>query len=119
MKTSGYLVVVLVAPLLLSVEGQHSLYQPHYLVGLLNYPNSFVPEVLQNHTSGTYLDPDPEANNGETVPFPDIPGVGFSDIEMYYDEEGIPIIGEYYALSDNGYGYVSEQKVAPILLCSG
>lgn len=25
----------------------------HYLVGLLNYPNSFVPDALKDHTSGT------------------------------------------------------------------
>ena len=31
-------------------------YQDHYLVGLLNYPNDAIPEILDNHTSGTYLD---------------------------------------------------------------
>lgn len=77
------------------VSGQHSDYQPHYLVGLLNYPNSFVPDVLQNHTSGTSL-------GEEYGPYSDVPGVGFSDIEFYYDEDGNKVLGEYYCLSDNG-----------------
>lgn len=80
--------------------GQHSMYQPHYLVGLLNYPNSFVPDALQGHTSGTYIDP--EASNGVPVPFSDVPGVGFSDMEMYYNEEGNSVPGQYFVLSDNG-----------------
>lgn len=32
------------------------------------------------------------------------PGVGFSDMEFYYDEDGQKVTGEYYCLSDNGYG---------------
>ena len=28
-------------------------YQPHYLVGLLNYPNADIPAVLNGVTSGT------------------------------------------------------------------
>lgn len=79
--------------------------QPHYLVGLLNYPNSFVPEILRNHTSGTYI---PVGNqmwsSAPNVPFSDVPGVGFSDMEFYYDEQGNKVIGEYFCLSDNGYG---------------
>ena len=86
--------------LLAGATAQHSDYQPHYLVGLLNYPNSFVPDALKAHTSGTYIDP--EASEGVAVPFPDVPGVGFSDMEMYYNEEGSPVKGEYYVLSDNG-----------------
>jgi hypothetical protein len=30
-------------------------YQEHYLVGLLNYPNSAVPDILNGVTSGTLL----------------------------------------------------------------
>jgi hypothetical protein len=33
-----------------------------------------------------------------------IPSVGFSDIEFYYDTAGNKVIGQYYVLSDNGYG---------------
>ena len=74
--------------------------QDHYLVGLLNYPNSFIPEVLKNHTSGTYI---PEGDeNFPKVPFTDVPGVGFSDMEFYYDENGEKVLGQYYCLSDNG-----------------
>ena len=29
--------------------------QEHYLVGLLNYPQAMIPEILQNHTSGTFI----------------------------------------------------------------
>jgi hypothetical protein len=74
--------------------------QEHYLVGLLNNPNSFIPEVLKNRTSGTYI---PEGDeNFPKVPFTDIPGVGFSGMEFYYDENGQKVIGRYYCISDNG-----------------
>merc|ERR1719361_1409463 len=76
--------------------------QEHYLVGLLNYPNSFVPDVLQNHTSGTYITMPYE--NLPSLPLSDVPGVGFSDMEFYYDENGDKVLGEYYCLSDNGFG---------------
>lgn len=74
-------------------------YQKHYLVGLLNYPNSFIPEVLSNHTSGTY-----GISGIVDGPFDYIPSVGFSDIEFYKDEEGNPVLGEFLCLSDNGFG---------------
>lgn len=38
-----------------TVAAQHMDKQQHYLVGLLNYPQSFIPDVLQNHTSGTAI----------------------------------------------------------------
>lgn len=79
------------------------MYQPHYLVGLLNFPNSYVPDILQNHTSGTYI---PEGSeqwiSSPLVPFKDVPSVGFSDMEFYYDDEGNKVVGQYYCLSDNG-----------------
>lgn len=65
-------------------------------VGLLNYPNSVVPDILASHTSGT--------KNIPGGPYDFIPSVGFSDIEFYYDENGKKVLGEYYCLSDNGYG---------------
>lgn len=73
-------------------------YQPHYLVGLLNYPNDDIPEILQGHTSGTAVD----ASLG--APWDYIPSVGFSDIEPYLDAEGNAVLGEFLCLSDNGYG---------------
>jgi len=77
--------------------------QEHYLVGLLNYPNSFVPDVLKNHTSGTYIPEGDEMwSSSLKVPFSDVPGVGFSDMEFYYDENGDKVVGQYYCLSDNG-----------------
>lgn len=30
-------------------------YQDHYLVGLLNYPNDAIPDILDGVTSGTYI----------------------------------------------------------------
>ena len=73
-------------------------YQPHYLVGLLNYPNDDIPEILQGHTSGTAID----ASFG--APWDYIPSVGFSDIEPYIDADGTKVTGEFLCLSDNGYG---------------
>jgi len=89
------------------VYAQNSDYQPHYLVGLLNYPNSHTPDVLKGHTSGTYIK---KANKTENwvsdtnVPYSDVPNVGFSDIEFYYDAEGNIVLGEYFSLTDNGFG---------------
>lgn len=75
--------------------------QPHYLVGLLNYPNSFIPDELKGHTSGTAI---PVGNqmwsSAPNVPFTDVPGVGFSDMEAYYDEEGNKVAGEFFCLSE-------------------
>jgi hypothetical protein len=70
-----------------------------------SYPNSFIPEVLQNHTSGTAI-PKGEAMWSESnkAPFTYVPGVGFSDMEAYYDDEGNKVNGEFFCLTDNGFG---------------
>jgi len=89
------------------VHAQNSDYQPHYLVGLLHYPNSHISEVFKNHTSGTYIK---KANTTENwvsdinVPYSYVPNVGFSDIEFYYDAEGTKVLGEFFSLTDNGFG---------------
>ena len=93
-----YLASFLLSTTVAAVAGQHTVHQPHYLVGLLNYPNSFTPDVFKNHTSGIYI---PEEES-PLVPFKDVPSVGFSDIEFYYDDEGNKVLGQYYCLSDNG-----------------
>ena len=90
--------------LLSSSEAQPRATQ-HYLVGLLNYPNSFIPEIFQNHTSGTYIPVgDTMWQSAPNVPFSDVPGVGFSDMEFYYDADGNKVVGQYFCLSDNGFG---------------
>uniref|UniRef100_A0A7S1BQY7 Phytase-like domain-containing protein n=1 Tax=Corethron hystrix TaxID=216773 RepID=A0A7S1BQY7_9STRA len=91
---------------------QNADYQDHYLVGILNYPNSFVPEEFQNHTSGTYLPNDVSKDWTSYVgaPFDYVPGVGFSDIEPYYDADGNKVVGEFYCLSDNGFGGVFDEN---------
>lgn len=66
-------------------------------VGLLNYPNDAVPDILNGVTSGTYID----GNGG--APFDYVPSVGFSDIEPFY-ADGEIVRGEFFCLSDNGYG---------------
>lgn len=102
------------------VRGQHSDYQPHYLVGLLHLPNSNVPEIFKGITSGTYLGQGEYDNwvAHPDVPFSDVPYVGFSDIEpMYVDADtdpptggtsgmagGTMALGRFFCLSDNGYG---------------
>ena len=60
--------------------------------------NAKVPSELQNHTSGTYI------NGMGGAPFDYVPSVGFSDIEFYYDADGEKVLGEFYCLTDNGYG---------------
>ena len=74
-------------------------------VGLLHYPQSNVPEVLQDKTSGTYL---PTAIDfvrpQDLPPYDHIPHVGASEIEPVLDDMGNRIRGEFYVLSDNGYG---------------
>jgi hypothetical protein len=65
----------------------------------LNYPNSDIPDILKGHTSGTKVT-DPISPG----PYNYIPSVGFSDIEFYYDANGKIVKGEYYCLSDNGFG---------------
>jgi hypothetical protein len=92
-------------------------YQPHYLVGLLNYPNSFIPDVLKNHTSGTYIPVGDEMwVSALNVPFTDVPGVGFSDMEFYYDDEGKKVLGEFYCLSDNGFGSSDNSADYPLTI---
>ena len=88
----------------------------HYLVGLLNYPNSFVPFGLQNHTSGTLRsrgdgDLTCEENGYEpscTIeygPWDYVPSVGFSDIEFYWDNAtGATVTGQFWCTTDNGFG---------------
>jgi hypothetical protein len=85
----------------------------HYLVGLLNYPNSFVPDALAGHTSGL------EKASGQTCaqtdyasawcgmelgPFDSVPSVGFSDIEPVLDADGNRVTGEFWCTTDNGFG---------------
>ena len=74
-------------------------YQKHYLVGILNYPNADIPDILSGHTSGTALDSEQYG-----TPYDHIPSVGFSDIEPFIDEDGAKVVGEFLCLSDNGYG---------------
>ena len=118
----SHLLFATVALAAVEVRGQHSDYQPHYLVGLLNLPNSNIPDIFRNHTSGTYLGQGEYDNwvAHPDAPFSDIPWVGFSDIEpIYVDddvEEGEPTggtggmaggtmaLGKFFCLSDNGYG---------------
>lgn len=64
-----------------------------------------VPDALKNHTSGTYIPSGEEQWSESTeVPFKDVPNVGFSDMEFYYDETGAVVPGQFYCLSDNGFG---------------
>ena len=65
----------------------------------MNYPNDYIPDILDGVTSGTY-----DISGVEDGPWDYIPSVGFSDIEFYKDEEGNPVLGEFFCLSDNGYG---------------
>lgn len=88
----------------------------HYLVGLLNYPNSYVPDALKDHTSGTEKKRgDGELSceegdfasawcNTEFGPWDHVPSVGFSDIEFYYDTDGNKVTGEFWCTTDNGFG---------------
>jgi len=109
------LLLLLLETPLVSPMKMHTQIQPHYLVGLLNYPNSFIPDILQNHTSGTYIEQGDEMwTSSLKVPFSDIPGVGFSDMEFYYDEEGTMVVGEYYCLSDNGFGTSANSADYPL-----
>ena len=70
-----------------------------------SYPNSFIPVELQNHTSGAAI-PKGDAMWSESnkAPFTYVPGVGFSDMEAYYDDEGNKVNGEFFCLTDNGFG---------------
>ena len=91
------------ATLLLSslVAAQNRDAQPHYLVGLLNYPNSFIPDELKGVSSGTYIPVGDEVwVSAPNVPYSDVPGVGFSDMEFYYDEEGNKVTGQFFCLSE-------------------
>ena len=81
----------------------------------MNYPNSFIPDVLAGHTSGT------AKADGETCfendfadgafcdmekgPWDYVPSVGFSDIEFYWDNAtGTTVTGEFWCTTDNGFG---------------
>jgi hypothetical protein len=90
----------------------------HYLVGLLNFPNAFIPPVLANHTSGmakrsnvtcttattgTRSSNDPWCDM-EFGPWSYVPSVGFSDIEPRMDATGNRITGEFICTTDNGFG---------------
>lgn len=84
-----------------TVAAQNRDTQSHYLVGLLNYPNSFIPDELKGHTSGTAIPVgDQMWSSAPNVPFADVPGVGFSDMEAYYDGEGSKVTGEFFCLSE-------------------
>ena len=68
------------------------------------------PDALKNHTSGTYIPfGEQQWSQSTEVPFQDVPNVGFSDMEFYYDEQGSVVPGQFYCLSDNGFGYVFEK----------
>jgi len=77
-----------------AVIADNTKYMDHYLVGLLNYPNSAIPDSLNGITTGTYTD----------TKYSHIPSVGFSDIEFVYDDAGRVVLGEYWCLADNGFG---------------
>lgn len=97
---------IILASTTCSCTAQNSDYQPHYLVGLLNYPNADIPDVFRNHTSGTYFSNGPYENwiSDPNAPYSNIPNVGYSDIEFYYDGKGNVVLGEFFCMSDNGYG---------------
>jgi hypothetical protein len=78
-------------------------------VGLLNYPNSFVPDILANHTSGTY-----GITGTVDGPFDYVPSVGFSDIEFFKNADGERILGEFLCLSDNGFGSSANSADYPL-----
>ena len=84
---------------------QNARYQDHYLVGLLNYPGTPIHDIFKNHTSGTYIESgsDQDWLASTKVSFADVPIVGFSDMEFYYNADGSKVLGEYFVLSDNGY----------------
>ncbi|KAL7525917.1 hypothetical protein ACHAWF_001564, partial [Thalassiosira exigua] len=130
--------IVTIAPALLQapkvVRAQHSDYQPHYLVGLLNLPNANIPDIFRNHTTGTYIEQGEYDNwvAHPDVPFSDVPFVGFSDIEPFYVEEGQVVapgepiggtdgmaggtmaLGKFFCLSDNGYGSAANSADYPL-----
>lgn len=117
MKPSPLTLLASAALVLLSVvpgSAQNAHYQSHYLVGLLNYPNSNVPEEFKNHSSGNYLqnDKDQDWLADKDAPYDYVPNVGFSDFEFYYNAQGEKVVGEYYCLSDNGYGGIYEENSA-------
>ena len=69
----------------------------------MNLPQSYVDPKMQNHTSGKLL------NGAGGAPFNIIPSVGFSDIEFAYTN-GQKVRGEFFCLSDNGYGSSSNSE---------
>ena len=98
----------------------------HYLVGLLNYPNAYIPETLKGHTSGTLRtrgeDGETCAENGyergctiQYGPWPYVPSVGFSDIEFFYDDQNNKVTGEFWCTTDNGFGSPGQLQRLPAL----
>ena len=84
----------------------------HYMVGLLNYPNAYTPPELRGHTTGTAKATGSTCREAPLTstfcdeskgPWNDVPSVGYSDIEFFYDENGV-VTGEFWCMSDNGYG---------------
>ena len=76
-----------------------------YQVGLLHYPQSNIPDVLQKKTSGTYLPKAIDFVRAEDLPpYDHIPHVGTSELEPVLDDMKRRVRGEFYSLSDNGYG---------------
>jgi hypothetical protein len=67
-------------------------------VGQLNYPNSHVPDILSNKTSGKDL------NGLGGAPFRRIPNVGYSDMEPYFNGDD-KVLREFFCLSAGGYGF--------------
>jgi hypothetical protein len=75
-----------------------ALFSSHFQVGQLNYPNSNVPDILSNKTSGNDL------NGLGGAPFRRIPNVGYSDMEPYFNGED-KVLREFLCLSAGGYGF--------------
>ena len=88
------------------VVADNTKYMDHYLVGLLNYPNSAVPDSFKEITTGTYTD----------TTYDYVPSVGFSDMEFVYNDAGKVVLGEYWCLSDNGFGSPNNSGDFPLNL---
>jgi hypothetical protein len=68
-----YAVFLVTLTAMSAVYAQNADYQKHYLVGLLNYPNSFIPDEFKDHTSGTYIETGTDMwVSSMDVPFHDI-----------------------------------------------
>ena len=83
----------------------------------LSFCPQVTPDALKNHTSGTYIPFGEEQWSESTlVPFKDVPNVGFSDMEFYYDETGAVVPGQFFCMSDNGFGYA--KQIMSITYCN-